>query len=347
MEAGEKFSKADKLIARLKDKRERLSFSSLRAFGGNMGQGKGSPANFMRYKLEPRKPPSEGQVLGSLCDHLLSTKGMNHDEYAGAFEGKYEVVDFVPTTINQIGFCEDVLDGVEFGEAFKKNYKSGSLSKLEAQFRPYLEAKLEGKEVVLRELMDKAIEIVKNIATTGDEIKILFERLEDFQHPLDWEYEGWGIKGYADAVGYDSGDGGNGLVVDFKYTKNANPRKFERDIYEYDYFMQLGMYAEAFAYENLLEEDSLDPPPLSVWNADLSYAERYGYPECYIIAYDKNLNYQDFKINADYIHYGIEKYRYLVEELTKCTEEGRYNESYGYFDKVQRVVLRPKWVEGF
>src|SRR5690606_27320191 len=86
------------LIGKLQKKELRLSYSSLKEFGK-------SPMNFIRYKLKERKPQTDSQIFGSLCDCLI-TEPQRFDEL-------FVVNDVVPTTDNQKGFCNDIINGLD------------------------------------------------------------------------------------------------------------------------------------------------------------------------------------------------------------------------------------------
>jgi len=109
------------------------------------------------------------------------------------------------------------------------------------------------------------------------------------------------------------------LIIDFKFSKDADPDKFERDIINYDYFMQMGMYA----------------------------SHHEGIPECYFIVYDKSLNFSVIKIDYSLLSYGKRKYEYLVTKLNQCIKENRFTESYNFFDVQLRTCFKPKWIKGF
>lgn len=135
---------------------------------------------------------------------------------------------------------------------------------------------------------------------------------DSFQTKIEWTYSGWKFKGYLDASG-------KRLIIDFKFSKDSDPDKFERDIINYDYFMQMGMYHE---------QDG-------------------GLPECYFIVYDKSLNFSLLKVDYSFLSYGVRKYKYLVAKLEQCIKQNRWNESFNFFDIQQRTVYKPKWIKGF
>jgi len=284
------------LIGKLQRKEIKLSYSSLKEFGK-------SPMNFIRYKLKQRKPQTESQIFGSLCDCLITEPER--------FDQLFVVNDVMPTTDNQKGFCQDLINGLNKENAFSNNYSRGKVDDLYNQFLNYVEATKSGKTVITKSLKEEAENIIENLKKS-DLVMQYLDSCNKFQNKLEWKKNGWDFIGYSDCSG-------DGLIIDLKFTRDANPDKFERDVVNYEYYMQMGMYADASNYE--------------------------GVPECYFIAYDKTGNFSVIKLDYGFIKYGIRKYKYLLSKLDKCISENRFNESYNFFDDHQRTVYRPKWIK--
>ena len=284
------------LIGRLQRKEETLSYSSLKEFGK-------SPRNFINYKLQPRKPQTESQIFGSVCDCLLTEPEK--------FEKRYVIVDNVPTTENQIGFCNDLISGKSPEEAKKLNNPRGNAQVLADMYKPYFDAQKSEKQSVSTKIKEQAEAIVENLKKS-ELVMQYIDSCDSFQNKKEWTYKGWKFKGFTDAEG-------RMLIIDFKYSKDANPEIFERDIIKYDYFMQMGMYAQ--------ESETL--------------------PECFFIVYDKSMNFCVMKLDWSLLSYGIRKYQYLVTKLNQCISENRFNESYNFFDVQLKTVYKPKWIKGF
>jgi len=284
------------LIGRLQRKEETLSYSSLKEFGK-------SPRNFISYKLSPRREQSESQIFGSLVDCLI-TEPENYDKL-------FCIVDNTPSTDNQKGFCADVINGDDSETAFKKNYSRGKHEELMQQFSDYIDAVKSNKTCITNKTKEEAEKIVEGLKNSPLVMQYI-DSCNLFQNKREWSYKGWKFKGFTDAEGHR-------IIIDLKYTSNADPEMFERDIIKYDYFMQMGMYA----------------------------ASEEGLPECFFIAYDKTGNYSVIKLDYTLISYGIRKYQYLVEKLNQCIKENRFNESYNFFDVQLRTAYKPKWAKGF
>jgi len=285
------------LIGKLQKKEIRLSYSSLKEFGK-------SPMNFIRYKLKDRKPPNDSQIFGSLCDCLITEPER--------FDQLFVINDVTPTTDNQKGFCQDIINGMDKETAFSNNYSRGKAEDLYNQFKTYTDAVKSGKTVVNKTILEQAEKIVGNLKKSNLVMQYL-DSCTSFQGKIEWKQDGWDFLGFTDCSG-------EGIIIDLKFTRDANPEKFERDIVNYEYYMQMGMYAEASGFD--------------------------GIPECYFIAYDKTGNFSVIKLDYSFIKYGIRKYRYLLKKLNKCISENRFNESFNFFDDHQRIVYKPKWIKG-
>lgn len=286
----------DELMHKLQNKEISLSYSALKEFGK-------SPVNFVNYKLQERREKSDSQIFGSLCDCLITEPGR--------FAELFTVNDTTPSTDNQKGFCRDVLNGMSIEDAFSNNYARGKAEDVYKSLAPYILACQSGKTVVSQQMFDEAKDITENLLKS-DLISTYLNACDGFQQRLDWEYGGWKFKGFTDASS-------DAIIIDLKFTKDADPDKFERDIMNYDYYMQMGMYAQCYE----------------------------GLPECYFIAYDKSKNFSLIKVDYSLLQYGIRKFQYLVQKFNQCIAEGRFHESYNFFDAHQRTVYKPKWVKGF
>lgn len=284
------------LLQRLQKKEETLSYSSLKAFSK-------SPRNFIQYKLKPRSEQSESQIFGSLCDCFLTTPEK--------FDDMFVIVNNFPTSENQKGFCSDIIAGKTKEDAYANNYKVGGVDKVWESLGSYITAIQSRKMVCTTKMKDEAFKIVENLKKS-ELIMQFIDSCNAFQVKHEWEYSGWKFKGFTDAEG-------TRILIDFKYTADSDPDKFERDILKYKYYLQMGMYSES--------DGSL--------------------PECYFITYDKSLNFSIIKLDVSLLMYGIREYKYLVAKLEQCIKQNRWSESYNFFDVQMRTVYKPKWIKGF
>lgn len=283
------------LMKRLQTKEETLSYSSLKAFAK-------SPRNFIQYKLKPRSAQTESQIFGSLCDCFLTTPEK--------IDEMFVIINSIPTSENQIGFCKDMQNGLSKEDAYSNNYKTGGVDKVWAVLENYVEAIKSEKLVCTKKMYDEAFKIIENLKKS-ELVMQYIDSCNVFQNKREWNYNGWKFKGFTDAEG-------TRLIIDFKFSKDSDPDKFERDIVNYDYFMQMGMYAES--------DGSL--------------------PECYFIVYDKSMNFSVIKLDYTFLSYGIRKYKYLVSKLEDCIKNNRWAESYNFWDVQLRTVYKPKWIKG-
>jgi hypothetical protein len=296
IEPQEENSEYIELMKRLQTKTEPLSYSSLKAFAK-------SPRNFIQYKLKPRSPQTESQIFGSLCDAFLTTPDKVDEMFV--------FIRSFPTSENQVGFCNDMISGKSKEDAYANNYKTGGVDKVYEAVGNYVEAVLSGKLVCTQKMYDEAFKIVENLKKS-ELVMQYIDSCTYFQTKREWEYNGWKFKGFTDAEGTN-------IIIDFKFTKDADPDKFERDIVNFHYFMQMGMYTESDGSA----------------------------PECYFIVYDKSLNFSVIKLDFSFISYGIRNYKYLVAKLEDCIKNNRWKESYNFWDVQQRTCYKPKWIKGF
>lgn len=293
-----------KIVKAFENKEIELSFSFLKEFYK-------SPRHGIRYILNKNKPRKStvSMIKGSICDDMLT----DHFSGSNRVEEKYITVGKVPTTENQIKFCEDILSGIEPEEAFKNNYNGGSFSKTYEGLKPYIEAVNSGKECVNKGIFDRCKVIFESLIENEEVVKLL-SSCDKFQNHLSWEYEGWKNKGFTDAEG-------NYIVVDYKFTEKLDPDKFERDILYRLTFLQTSMY---------------------------SFVPNEGFKNVYLLVYDNDFNYDIMKIDVSYLAYGQRLYKHLINKLEECIKYNLWDKSYSFHNfKTVREVYVPKWVKGF
>jgi hypothetical protein len=300
------------VISKLMDKSMRLSYSTLKNFT--------SPTNIVNYKLK-KYTQNPSMLFGSLCDMLLLTPE--------DFDNYFLVIDKIPSSELQIGFANEVVDYIKSREdkdlsdpseeilstIFDNHYKRGSAEKTFNELSEYIFAKVKGLQLVSHELLYEAKEVCENLMKNKD-IEFLFSKMKESQKKVSWKDEGWSFIGFLDMYLEDH-------IIDLKFSKDSNPEKFERDIANFDYFLQAGMYCYA-----LKEMGICDNPKYS------------------FIVYDKSFNYSVIELDYSYIKYGERKYKYLLQELNRCIEEDNFDKSYGFFNRSYRVA-KPKWAKGY
>jgi hypothetical protein len=294
----------DELIAKLCNKSLRLSYSSLKQFT--------TPLNFINYKLNPPKP-NEGMQFGSLCDLLI----LSPEEV----ENKVRIVEKVPTTDMQANFCNELiviakdqpLNDTVIETVFKNHYKSGSAAKTYESLEKYIDASVKGFKMVTKEVYNQAKEVSDNLLNSP-EAEPWLSQISETQKRVQWEENGWDFLGFYDAMLQQN-------IGELKYTSDANPEKFERDIQKLDYYLQAGMYCYS--------------------------AEKLGLavsPRFYTLIYDKKFNVALLELDPSYINYGYRKYKFLLQELERCIALNAWDQSYGFFKQVY-TVSKPKWIK--
>lgn len=306
----EELSPRDRLIQDLISKDFRLSYSKLKHLT--------SPVNFMNAMLEP-KTKNAGMTLGTIVDCLLLTEEK--------FEKEFLVVKSSPTTDLQINFVNIVIDKMKmesvddqelfqkkFDEAYSECYKKGSSDSLD-HLKDYIIALIQGKEVISQTDYDKAKKIVENLKN-ADEVCDELAEMESFQKKLEFQYRGWNFICFLDTFfskGFD----------DLKFASDCEPDKYQRDLANFKYDIQIGVYAIGFEvlYNNFN-------------------------PEVKHIVYDAVGNYGVYPIDSSYVSWCKRKVDFLISCLDHMIEKRAFNKSYNFFRK-QTIIYKPKWAPGF
>lgn len=304
-------SEFDVLVDRMRNRELSLSYSSIKHMD--------SPRNFMQYFLEPRKPQTDSQKIGSLVDCLVLTPNI--------FSKKYAVLNDVPTTDLQIRFCEDVISEAKkldvindhlitqlFIDLYKKHYKTGSVEKL-FNLKPYVLASVERKDVVSQSMYDKCVELSDNLLSQPEVIQEL-EEVSETQKKIEFELMGWKFKGFLDTYSPS-------VFHDLKYASDCSPDKFEYDVRKFGYDVQFGLYD--YGLEIL----------------GLAY-----HPKFKFIVYDANFNYSIIDVDRSYIEYGRKKVEFYLNCLNKMIEENGFTKSYNFF-RSRTTIYKPNWAPGF
>lgn len=314
------------IIKDLHTQKQGLSYSTLKNFT--------SPINLVNYLVEKKtkvKPKSEGMLFGSACDAWL----LSADE----IDDMFVFTDAIPSTDHQINFVsgvinlikheaellleEDadvVLGNIELNEEqlqdiYRSFYSKGTYDKLYASLKDYIYAVIDKKEVIPMAIRNESEDMIGRLKRQPD-VEDLLSQISEVQKKLTWTYEGWKHTGFIDAFL------GEPDFFDAKYTKDSNPDKFERDIFNMKYYLQSGMYAWG-----LMEAG-------------------YVMPQSKILAYDRTGNHSIIEIEPNYIKYGIREYKYLIQSLNKALQNNSFGMSYGFF-KNHFSVGKPRWAKGF
>ncbi|MGY5550811.1 PD-(D/E)XK nuclease-like domain-containing protein [Riemerella anatipestifer] len=272
-----------------------------------------SPVNFINNLLKP-KEKNASMTFGSLVDCLVL------EEHK--FEKCFDIVSDEPTTDTQKAFvknfCEKTnpLDTFEerVEEAFSQSYKRGSSSSLEHLFT-YLKALESGKEVVSKEVYEKALKIADNLKRS-DEVLFELEQCEEFQKFIEFELGGWQFRGILDTYAPT-------LFHDMKFTSDCNPDNFARSIEKYGYDIQFGLYSIGLEILGLAEN-----------------------PKFKYILFDDKFNYSIAEVGEDYLYYGRRKVEHYLKRLDKMVDDRGFYKSFDYF-KSKNIIHKPRWITGF
>ena len=296
----------DELISKLVNKSLSLSYSSLKNFT--------TPRDFIEYKLKPYKP-NPSMIFGSLCDCLILTPEN--------FDKDFKIIPSIPTSDNQVSFADALIEIGKTQELteeiieleFSNHYKRGKALDVFAGLQDYVLGSVSGKTLITQDIYDEAFALSQDLLSKTD-IDLIFQQITDVQKKVEFNYEGWKFKGFYDILTPTH-------IIDLKFSKDANPERFERDIANYDYFLQAAMYIYAAKELGLVDD-----------------------PRYMFIVYDKSGNYSLIELDYTYIMYGTKKFKFLVQELDRCIAEGAFDESYNFFKRTYRC-FKPKWAKGF
>lgn len=308
----EDMSVRQQVIQDLINKDVRLSYSTLKKFE--------TPITLINYLVDKRTKvfiPTEGMIYGSLCDLLLFTP----DDY----DTKFTVAN-VPTTALMIAFAGELIqlgkaEGLEMTEdlvetIYSNHYKSGTYEKTWDKLKGFVNGKIEGKDICSAQQKEEADNLIGALKK-HNEVDDVLQQIVTTQKKIQWIYDGWKFIGYYDAFM----EGNN--IMDGKYTKDANPENFYRDIYNMKYHLQSGMYCDYLI------------------QSEINVVPKYTF-----LTYDKSSNYSVINMEPSYIKYGIREYQYLTQKMSQMAKYKQFSKSYGFFKK-EFTATKPNWARGF
>ena len=256
----------DEFLMKILKKEEHLSFSSLKAFMK-------SPKDFIDYKFAERKS-TKSMDLGTLV-HLLVLEPTK-------FEERYAILpDDAPkkpsiTQINAKKPSDDTLKAIAYWNEFEVNNKH--------------------KTIISKSDLLDAQSITNNIKFNNSASNIL-NKCNEYEIPLDFEYNNFRFKGYVDA-------NGENIRADLKIYASSEPRKFQRD-----------------AFANSLHVQA------SIYNIGL------GNVPYYLISADKSGGVSTHKISLELIEYGKKQLDNILEEFNRCILENKWHQSYDFYSQ--------------
>lgn len=296
------------LIEHINTRELKLSFSSLKQFAK-------SPEHFIRYKLREFKP-SPAMKFGSLVHCVILEPDKVPERYVSGIT--------IPTTDLQESFADHLIERamesdekkVQEGEIeniFAMYYKKGTAFDLYNSLRGYIEARIEGMEVVSKADMEEATRLKERALGNKVSGKLL-ESITQTERPLEWvSHNGWAMRGYSDA---DNDE----LLLDLKVT-DADPAKIDRFIFNGDYYVQMAMYLDAFRQAGKPKKDVK------------------------VLAIDRDGNISVNRIEEDYLYYGEHKYRKWCQDFEKAFIMRKWKANYEFYGihKGEFLVRKPTW----
>ena len=208
-----------------------------------------SPRHYIDY-LERRPSPSPSMILGSLVDCLLLTPEL--------FEKKFLLTP-------------------------KINRRSNAGK---AEYQQYLDMAINNNLTMIDEDQLSLGKHIKESVLSDETAGKLLAAKTNCQKHLTWRHviDGYSLpmRGYLD---FESNAWGESFLVDLKTSKSADPRDFEKDIANYEYFLQMACYLDAykrkwfkFPYFIFLVVETTEPFGVSINFCDAKMVE-YGKKE--------------------------------------------------------------------
>lgn len=237
-----------------------------------------SPRDFIKYKLR-KVEPTEAMIYGSML-HCLVLEPTD-------FYKRYFVLDD-ENKKKEIGGAKPGGTSAYKEWVAQMRHNAGDRTLVTAQnFRIASQIAL---DVRFNDASRRVLELCPN-----REIKVK------------WEYGNFIWTGFKDMDG-------EGAICDLKSCSDANPKKFQRDIYYMDYDLQAAMYLKADAINRG------DDSHRAVYEKDF-----------YWIAVDQKGGVSTHQCSKNLIDRGLKKYDYLIEKFSQCILEDKFDASYEFF----------------
>jgi hypothetical protein len=227
---------------------------------------KDSPVDFIQYKFREKKQ-TDAMVFGLIVHCLI----LEPEE----FDNRYAIM-------------EDADICAQIGGA-----KPRSTNAYKAWKEVYL-MEIGDRTIVSLETYNVAKSIAVNVKHNRASAKIL-NMLSVKEKAVKWEYKNFMFLGFLDGEG-------DKLIVDVKTCKDANPKKFQRDIISMSYYLQAAMYLTAV---------------------------RVNKPY-YILAVDKKGGISVHRLHKHLIEQGLEEYSKLLDQFNKCILMDGFDMSYDF-----------------
>lgn len=227
---------------------------------------KDSPTDFIQYKFREKKQ-TDAMMFGIVVHCLI----LEPQE----FENRYVIME-------DFDICAQI---------------GGAKPRATNAYKAWKELFLqenEGKEVISLDLYKIANSIAQNVKHNRASSKVL-NQLTHREKGVDWEYKNFMFKGFIDGEG-------DKLLTDIKTCKDANPKKFQRDIISMSYYLQAAMYLTAIGVNK----------------------------PYYIIAVDRKGGISVHRLHKHLIEQGLQEYSDLLNKFNTCILKDAFDQSYDF-----------------
>lgn len=147
---------------------------------------------------------------------------------------------------------------------------------------------------------------------------------EEFEKRLEWTDKKTDLKqiAYLDGIG---AIGHDNYVLEIKTTTDATPDKFQRDAFNYMYYLQAAMYVQALSRYRL-------------------------FPRLVYIVIEKAAPFgiSVFTVDDDFINYGKQMHRKLLDHFRYCLDNELFEEDYRYYGLIGKgthTLDLPYWAK--
>lgn len=244
---------------------------------------KESPATFINYKLG-KKDETDAMIFGSML-HCLVLEPQD-------FFNRYFCLEDADIC-NQIG---------------------GAKPRATKQYKEWLQVAMSEageKKIIDSDDYAYAKEIASNVLHNRASRRILDAGWEH-EKPIEWEFKNFRFKGFIDGIGEK-------IIFDIKTCADAEPKKFQRDLLSFGYYLQAAMYL--FSQGRVLDY--------------------------YIIAVDKKGGVSVHKLEMALIEHGMIEYNSLMDKFNECILKDAFDQSYDFWSTRYDgafPVEKPKWM---
>ena len=174
-------------------------------------------------------------------------------------------------------------------------------------------------KTIISEADLKEAETIRDKVFDNEEAREVLSRISSTQKELRWTDKKTGIKmrGFMDGRG-------DGIILELKTTMDASLETFSKDAIKWGYPIQAATYSEAVK------------------------AIEFDFPDFYYLVVEKKAPYgiSVFKADDDYLRWGKQEYRRLLDSLKYCLDNDKFKMSYGFYSAIEtyQTLSLPGWM---